>query len=72
VNKNAELSLAKVIPEVIRYWNTEKNGSLNPDSIPYNYRGELWWKCPNGEDHIWSTKNASAVDVSNHVMRCRF
>lgn len=72
LQKNAELSLAKMIPDVVKFWNTEKNGDLTPDTIPFNYRGELWWKCPNGNDHIWSTRNASAVDVSNHVMRCTF
>ena len=70
MKKNTELSLAKMIPDVVKYWNRERNGDLNPDAIPYNYRGELWWKCPKGDDHVWSTRNASAVDIANQTMRC--
>ena len=69
VYAHPEKSLASVVPDVMRYWNSEKNGDLDPKSLPFTYRGELWWKCPKGADHVWKTRNGSAIDVVNHQFR---
>ena len=71
VANNPELSLAEVVPDVLKYWDYQLNGTLSPRDIPYNYQGELWWKCPKGNDHIWSSRKAGAIDAVNHSMRRR-
>ena len=71
VTNHPELSLAAMVPDVLNYWDYQRNGTLSPKDIPYNYQGELWWKCSKGNDHIWSSRKAGAVDVVNHSMRRR-
>lgn len=64
-----EKSLASVVPDILRYWDSEKNDDLDPKSLPFTYRGKLWWKCPKGADHVWNTRNGSAIDAVNHRFR---
>lgn len=64
-----EQSLASVVPDVLRYWDSERNGDLDPKALPFTYRGELWWRCPKGADHSWKTRNGSAIDAVNHRFR---
>ena len=71
VKDTPELSLAEMVPDVLKYWDQQHNGNLSPRDIPYNYQGELWWKCPKGADHVWSSKKAGAIDVANRTMRSR-
>ncbi len=35
-----------------------KNGPLAPESISYGSNRRLWWRCPEGRDHVWQTRVA--------------
>lgn len=52
--------LATVNPELIKEWNYEKNGDMNPNIISANTNKKVWWKCRKG--HEWeaviSSRNA--------------
>ncbi len=47
--------LATLNPELIEEWHPTKNGSLTPYDITPGSGKNVWWKCSNGKDHVWST-----------------
>lgn len=47
-------SLAEVKSEIIKEWDTEKNGGLTPYDISYGSGKKVWWKCSKG--HEWLAK----------------
>jgi len=46
-------SLAEVNPELIPQWHPTKNADLTPFDFSYGTNKEVWWKCPEGDDHEW-------------------
>jgi hypothetical protein len=42
-------------PELVDQWHLTKNGNLTPQNIVACSGKKVWWKCPKGEDHEWST-----------------
>lgn len=52
-------------------WHPQRNGDLKPEDVPYNYGGEVWWKCPKGEDHVWKTIGRVRVDTANKTLTRR-
>lgn len=52
VDSNSFLTLH---PELAKQLHPTKNGDLDPNKYrPYSNK-TVWWKCPNGEDHVWKT-----------------
>lgn len=49
-------SIKNTHPELLAYWNTERNGSLRPDEITYGSRKKVWWKCDNGHEYQMEVK----------------
>ena len=47
--------LSETHPELSKQWHPNKNGSLIP-SKPVRTTEKIWWKCPKGNDHSFSTK----------------
>jgi hypothetical protein len=48
-------SLAALAPRLARQWHPTKNGSLRPKDVTLGSQRRVWWKCPKGRDHVWST-----------------
>lgn len=48
-------SLATTHPELAAQWHPTKNGNLTPDDVGAGSTRRVWWKCPEGPDHEWST-----------------
>jgi len=46
-------SLAALFPDLAKQWHPTKNGSLKPTDVTYGSDRRIWWKCPEGPDHIW-------------------
>jgi predicted RNA-binding Zn-ribbon protein involved in translation (DUF1610 family) len=46
-------SLASTHPDVSIQWHPTKNGELTPKDVTMGSGKSVWWKCPEGEDHIW-------------------
>jgi len=40
-------------PELVAQLDRKKNGALEPASITYASGRRLWWRCPEGPDHLW-------------------
>ena len=46
-------SFAITHPELAKEWHPTKNGDLTPSDVLYGSTQEVWWKCPEGDDHEW-------------------
>jgi hypothetical protein len=46
-------TLAEVNPQLAKEWHPTKNGSLSPEVVSPNDKRQVWWKCPQGDDHEW-------------------
>jgi hypothetical protein len=46
-------SLVAVAPKLVKEWNFDRNGSLQPKDIRANATRRVHWTCPNGPDHKW-------------------
>lgn len=47
-------SLAVVYPKLASQWHFERNAPSTPESVYCRSHKKVWWKCPEGDDHIWS------------------
>jgi hypothetical protein len=53
--------MATIRPDMVQYWHEELNGKLTPyDVFAGSSTKKYWWKCPNGDDHVWQT-NPDAI-----------
>lgn len=48
-------SLATRYPALVAEWESSKNGQLTPHDIVSSSSRQVWWRCPNGTDHVWRT-----------------
>jgi len=48
-----EFSLAALKPRVAAQWHPTKNGNLRPEDVMAGSARQVWWKCPEGSDHVW-------------------
>ena len=48
---NKEKSFAAKYPELLKEWNYNKNGNLDPYTIPFGSHTKVWWLCEKG--HEW-------------------
>jgi hypothetical protein len=39
-------------PDLVAQWD-KTNGTLKPSEVPAGTGREVWWRCPNGPDHLW-------------------
>ena len=65
VNSNC---LATTDPELAKEWHPTLNESLTPFNVTAYSSKKVWWKCPKGDDHVWSSsvahrKNGSGCGV---------
>lgn len=47
------LPLSRTHPQIAAQWHKSKNGPFFPDDFTYGSKVEIWWKCPEGPDHVW-------------------
>ena len=48
--------LATLNPELAKEWHPTLNGELIPSNFTLGSGKKVWWKCSNGDDHVWKTK----------------
>ena len=46
-------SLATLYPEIASQWHPTRNGTVTPSKILPSSSFKAWWKCENGENHVW-------------------
>lgn len=62
-----ENSIAKLYPELLAYWDNEKNGDLDPETITAFSNRDYWWKCPIcGKSYLRSVANQH---VTSHACK---
>ena len=42
-------------PDLVKQWHPTKNGKLTPFDVAKGSDKKIWWKCPEGDDHEWSS-----------------
>lgn len=56
--KIKENSIARRYPELIKEWNYEKNGNVNPEHVSYGSARKHWWKCSKcGNEYLMAVNN---------------
>ena len=43
--------LATIYPDLIPYWNKDKNGNLTPQQVGKNFNKKVWWVCDKGHEY---------------------
>jgi hypothetical protein len=54
-------SLAELRPDLAAQWHPTRNDSRQPVEVTTGSSRKVWWKCPNGPDHEWSSKVSHRV-----------
>lgn len=60
--------LLTVAPEIAKFWDYERNGSLTPDKICANSGKKVWWKCKKG--HTWQVSPNSRMSSKSGCKKC--
>ena len=60
-------NLALKAPELAQQWHPTKNGESTPQNVVPGSNKKVWWKCPEGPDHVW---RASVSDRFNGGRGC--
>lgn len=42
-------------PDIAAQWHPTLNGELTPADVAIGSTKRVWWKCAEGDDHVWST-----------------
>lgn len=48
--------LATTDPDIAAQWHPTKNGNLTPWDVTFGSDPIIWWKCKEGDDHIWPAR----------------
>ena len=65
-------SFSKKFPNNVSEWYQEKNGSLTPDTISYNFKKKIWWRCTVDLDHIWDVAPINRIQSNSSLSGCPF
>jgi len=52
---NKQPPLSEFSPALAAQWHPSKNGALGPQDVTVGSQRSVWWKCPVGPDHEWTT-----------------
>ncbi len=58
---NFQESISYLFPKLVKEWHPTKNGPLLPEYFSPGSNKQVWWKCPQGEDHEWKAGIQSRV-----------
>ncbi len=61
-------SLAARAPKTAKLWHPTRNGSLTPRDVTKFSMRVVWWRCPEGSDHVWQGQ----VAAQSIHLRCAF
>lgn len=60
VCRKEEHSFVRVHPELLKYWDCDRNVGLNPKDIFYGSDKEVWWKCEKGHSYKQKVNSMSS------------
>ena len=52
-------SFFSLYPNLAKEWHPNKNGELDPNNFTANSGKKVWWKCSEGDDHVWEASIGS-------------
>ena len=61
-------SFADKFSHLLREWNWEKNGNLNPNKLPYTSEVKIWWNCK--RKHEWKTAISKRTIRQQNCPKC--
>ena len=64
-------NLAALFPQLAEQWHPTKNGKLSPLNVSPRNPRKVWWKCREGEDHVWLA-TVSGRTSTNSGTACPF
>ena len=57
-------------PIILKYWDYDKNGKLNPEDFLRGSNTRIWWKCPICKKE-WSARIVDTVNKVNICSKCK-
>ncbi len=76
LTKKKENSIASKHPELLDFWDYQKNGTIKPSAISFKSNKEFFWKCKNGHSYKQSVKakvsNSGCPICTNHRIQKRY
>ena len=63
-------SLATQHPAIAKQWDHDRNRPLTPDQVRPGSSKRVWWRCPKGPDHVWSTSIANRTGLGTGCPAC--
>jgi len=63
-------TLSSLHPDIAAEWHSTKNEDLTPKDIMPNYKENVWWKCPEGDDHEWEATPYSRTKRGSGCYAC--
>lgn len=57
-------------PHLVAQLDPRKNGRIDPATITYASNKKLWWRCPEGPDHLWSAVVAKRTTAGSGCPFC--
>ena len=57
-------------PDLVKRIDREKQPGLNPENMAAGSHKKVWWKCPEGPDHEWSTRLQSRTILGHNCPFC--
>jgi len=60
-------SLQTLNPKLAAKWHPSLNGDLTPYDVGIKSSKKVWWKCKEGDDHVWSE---SPLELNNNSYDC--
>ncbi len=63
-----ENSIENLHPELIKEWNSERNGNITPNMVSAGSNRPVWWKCSKG--HEWKVSPANRIGFQSGCPYC--
>ena len=67
---NPSKSIKNKAPELVKYFDIEKNYPLKPDLVSYSAKKKYWWICDNGHSYQQSPSNKSTILHRDKKINC--
>ncbi|MDF2503065.1 zinc-ribbon domain-containing protein [Clostridium sp.] len=64
-------SVATKNPELIKYWDTEKNGDVTPENTCYRSHKKVWWICDKNPKHSYQKSVQEKTTGFGHCPICK-
>lgn len=64
-------SLQKQYPNLAKEWHKSKNGSLQSSHVLPNSKRVVWWKCSEGDDHVYQAKILTRTKGCENCPYCK-